>query len=713
MKRKLPNRLKKKHLAKHRTDFRSLSYRDIDEDHALIDVVVSTGSPVYREDYDSSGNLIPFYRSLEISEDAIRMDRLLSGAPVLDNHDDGQSVTKTLGSVEKAWIEEDRLMATLKISKISREDKEVARKIKSGIITGVSVGAEIHSQKNVTSEKDDIIKVIADDWEPYEVSLVMIPADRESIIRSNNNFGESRMKNQTGLSESDLEKIISRVSRAMGKEEKAMDEEEEEKDETPSESESEDKAMDEEKNLGTSEVLMDVADEVAGAAVDALPDSVPEEVMNEVEMAVEEAVEEVVSEEETPMVDELAKLIRKQLIKKGYGKKISPKIQRRKSMKISHDPHHEKKAILEFRGKAEDALAGKISRGMYKVDSDNKMKTMSMVQLGRSLLHRSGYQNAIDMSSSDVYNHLIGGRHERRNSAGGPIAVSSDFANLLTNAMTKSVMASYEEMRGKQSFDPFVTRQTVENFKDQERVQLGERADLKEVAPGADAEIAAMSDRKETYKVKTYSTIFQLTRQGFIDDDTGELQKVLASGKAAADLESDLVYQQITGGTVGGQGLFVSSNRNSVSGANAALGHESYTGIKAIFKGLATQTGLDSSSPLHLTFGYLLVPVELNFAANQSKQVQYPAVISSPNPYADMYTIISEPRLDQNSTSTYYGLASEAGPAHPFLELGTISGAPIMKYEESFSNDVLKWKLTHDVGAKVLDYRLIYRVQGA
>ena len=725
------------------------TYRDKDK-YALVDVVVSTGAPVYHSEYDENGNIIEYYRSLEISEKAIRLERFMQGAPVLDNHGDNDSVARTLGSVHRVWVENGKLLATLKISKITKEDREIVEKIKLGIITSVSVGAEIHQQRNVTGKTDKITHIMATDWEPYEVSLVAVPADKDSIIRSGKlmknkkklKISKEALSQLSTLVAADLRKKVTYEDDEEEKEEeermpkdvkKALEEaeeedgdESEEKEEEERMPEDEEKPSEEEEKEKEEQVMEDFdSEEVAAAIVDEIVEEIPEAVSSEteeiIEDKVEEAIEEVADGEMTEDMEALAKKIKKRLKRKLYSKIKRPTIMKRKS-KISHDSSYEMENRKTIQEQASNALANKLTRGLLqrnykkegKVLDQGDFEDLRFSRIADRFLHAYGHgDKALRMSPGQKYDFLLGNRYERR--AAGPIAVSSDFSDLLTNTMTKAVLASYEQKRGEQTFDPFVTRVTVDNFKQQDRVALGEHGDLKEVSPGAEAETFAMSDSKESYSIKSYSRIFQLTRQGFIDDDTGQLETVLTSGAAAADLESDLVYNQFTTAQVGGSIWYSNSRGNGIGGTNYALDDPSFDGIKAIYVGFARQTGLDVDTPLNLTFKYLLVPAALHFAANQTKQIQYPSNIAEPNPYATMYEIIQEPRLDghTNGAVTYYGIAGEAKSFRTFIELGTLTNKPIMKYEEKFASDVLCWKLTHDVGVKMLDYRLGYRVQGS
>jgi HK97 family phage major capsid protein/HK97 family phage prohead protease len=99
---------------------------------------------------------------------AVNLDRLNDSAPLLFNHDPD----KVIGVVERAWIdgEKRRGYATVKFSR-NAFAQEVLADVKDGVLRNVSFGYQI----NEMEQRGD--NFVATNWEPYEVSVVSIPAD--------------------------------------------------------------------------------------------------------------------------------------------------------------------------------------------------------------------------------------------------------------------------------------------------------------------------------------------------------------------------------------------------------------------------------------------------------------------------------------------------------------------------------------------------------
>ncbi len=109
---------------------------------------------------------------LDITPTAMRQGRLRSGANLLIDHDSRDVV----GVIESVEVGADRVArATVRFGRSARAE-EVWTDVRDGIRRNVSVGYMIHKAQLVeTNEGVETYRVT--DWEPFEVSLVSVPAD--------------------------------------------------------------------------------------------------------------------------------------------------------------------------------------------------------------------------------------------------------------------------------------------------------------------------------------------------------------------------------------------------------------------------------------------------------------------------------------------------------------------------------------------------------
>jgi len=759
---------------------RSETYKKTNKGYHLVDVVVSTGCFVAREMQNEQGEWENFERGLEISHKAIRLERLKNGAPVLNNHHDGSQgerldVGDVIGRVEDAWIEDSAdgpaLIARLRLSYISDKEKIICKKVEAGILKAVSVGAEVHQQKEIESSPEGIKRYVAVDWEPLELSLVAIPADYDSIIR---NKPKSKLKNYDQFTNLDMgikrEKKVGKKLKRSGKkvvkagskftplelidklfarlttEERDMflDAVERRQEEPMTEEDTDEEPAEEDRQEHEEPVVEEDLESAAMAAAETAVDYIPADVEPEVADDVVEAVMDVLDEdlgemmeegaameeemaedmeEEKPEEEKLSKKLRvknkvkRHLQNKVYRKIKSPALKRR--MNIHVNSSYEKNNSKIVRNMAINSIAARMtndSKGKF-AKGAGEFYGKPTLEICRRLLEQKGVPKARDMSSERIYRMVTGGgkMYERR--AAGPIMAYADLAALIENSATKAVTSSYEQFRGEQTFTGFVKRGTVPDFKDQDRVSISDSGALKKVEPGEAHEIDSVDVGKEQFKVETYSKIFQITRQAFMTDDTQELGKIFASGKGAADVESDLVYDQVTGGSYGGAPLY-STGRNTLTGStpfrsnvNQRAPQYNYDGVIAMQVAFRKRLG-PKGSKLNLSLGFVLVPVELYFIAQQAVSSAFtPLSAETINPMAGAFQVVTDPRLSDVSTTSYYGVAKEASSVYPWIELANIQGntGPTLEPDVDFSTDVMRWKVVHDVGAKVLDFRLGHR----
>lgn len=111
---------------------------------------------------------------LSLDRSAVRLGRLNGGQhPLLVDHRTGDQV----GVVQRAWIGDDRRARCIVRFGRSARAEEIFQDVQDGIRSLVSVGYRIHEARLVkTNDQGDDEYLIAD-WEPYEVSIVAIPAD--------------------------------------------------------------------------------------------------------------------------------------------------------------------------------------------------------------------------------------------------------------------------------------------------------------------------------------------------------------------------------------------------------------------------------------------------------------------------------------------------------------------------------------------------------
>lgn len=135
----------------------------IDQESRTVELAFATENPVERW-YG--------FETLDCKPQSVRLERLLSGGPLLLGHDADDQI----GVVESVTVGSDNICrASVRFSRAA-EAEEIFQDVIDGIRRNVSVGYMVH-EAVLEKEKEGVSYYRITDWEPFEVSLVPMPAD--------------------------------------------------------------------------------------------------------------------------------------------------------------------------------------------------------------------------------------------------------------------------------------------------------------------------------------------------------------------------------------------------------------------------------------------------------------------------------------------------------------------------------------------------------
>lgn len=150
-----------------------------DEKDKTIECCWTTGATVRRVSWMDG----VYDEELIVSANAVRLDRLNAGAPMLNTHSQWD-LASVIGAVVpgSARIEGGKGLARVQLSS-APGDADVVQKIKDGIIRNVSAGYVRHKIEKIEKNGETPLWRVVD-WEPHEISAVPVPADAGSQFRS-------------------------------------------------------------------------------------------------------------------------------------------------------------------------------------------------------------------------------------------------------------------------------------------------------------------------------------------------------------------------------------------------------------------------------------------------------------------------------------------------------------------------------------------------
>jgi hypothetical protein len=288
----------------------------------------------------------------------------------------------------------------------------------------------------------------------------------------------------------------------------------------------------------------------------------------------------------------------------------------------------------------------------------------------------------------------------------GGALTTSDFANALGNAANRRVRRAFEA--APQTFRPFVSTDSLPDFRPAAIIGMGDAPALLLVKENGEIKHGALTDTGDTYKLATYARIIPISRQAIINDDKGLFGRIPTQfANKAADLESDLVYSQLTGNpqVYDGNPLFDTTIHKNLAAAGSAI---TITSVAAGRQAMAQQKTAENGN-MNVRPAFLIVG-----PAKQTEAEQFLAVVtanqpSNVNPFAGKLQLIVDPRIVDNS----WFLAADPN-AFDTIVLAHLEGQEELFTDThlSFEVDGIKFKARLDVTAKTLDWRGLYKNPG-
>jgi len=664
------------------------------DESRTIELTWSTGARVLRGFWDT------YYEELSMEPDAIRMDRLNSGAPVLNAHS-SYSLGDVIGVVEKAWIEDGEGRALVRFS--DREDvAPIVADVKSGILRNISVGYSVHRFEQVEGGDEEIPVYRAVDWEPHEISVVPIPADAGSQFRS----ADTTPKNEcvfikrgaaaaTGGDmatklKTEADKRAKREAEEDKEEEGVRAEDENEEREGEEDDEEEDDAS-EQRNAGikaerarvtgiynavrSAGLSNDYAAELVGAGV-----------------SVSLARKKIIGKLAEGQAD----------IRSGGGSRVETQDDARDKFVRGVEA-----SIIQRAGLL--PLMRKANGGSYAVEP-GEFRGLRLFEIARDSLERSGVKTrGMDQMT------LIGKAFTNMRS--NITQSTSDFGIALENVMHKVLQAAYATQPD--TWQRFAARGSVSDFRVHNRYRMGMFGKLDTVNENGEFKRKPIKDaEKATIQADTVGNIINLSRQAIVNDDLGVFASLAtALGRAARlSVEIDVYALLAENGGLGptmedGKTLFHADHGN-IAGTAA---YPSVVAFDAARQQLAQQKDPWGNEFLDLRPALWLGPLSLGSQARLLNDNQYNPDVTGKFQVANTVRgifndVIDSPRLTGNPWYVF----ADPGTA-PVLEVAFLDGqeSPVLESQDGWNVDGTEWKVRFDYGVAAVDYRGAVRNAGA
>lgn len=645
---------------------------NIDREQRTADVLLYSGAAVLR------GGFFTEVHELEFSLEAghTRLERLRSGLmPVLEEHGyaHNSSMTSLLDSVLGVFvggeITPQGLVCTLRFGKHELAERRW-QQVNEGLLGNLSVGAYLHTVKDVTPEGARRKRLRATDWEPFEGSLVAVGADPRATFLSASLSIDCEL--ECSMTPDELNDDPNQAAATTAGHQVAA---------TAAPVPAPVQAPRATAQGGEEAVLAErqrTADIRAGVRRFDLGDELADRLVAE-GLSIEQA--------RARILDELAARA-DGFDRGGHTSHQRATVQNRPS------------PSAELRGAAVEGLLHRFRGDLFPATERSRpYVTMRLTDLARECLEVGGTRTR-GMSGDEV--------------ARLAMQTSADFPAIVRDAATNSIRRQYQEMP--RTWEPITSIGTATDFKPIHRAQLSAAPTLEAVGEAGEIKTGALKDSSESYVVVEHSKIVALTRRAIVNDQIDAFTRVpQLFAAAAARAMSDVAWNRILANAPMSDGNALFSNNHGNLGVQV-LADE--TDIAELALKLRQQTGQQGEA-LNLGPAVLIVPPQLELVARKLIANLTPAKAGDVNPWAQDLSLVVEPRLGTTtqtppgSAVRWYLAASRS--LIDILEVSYLDGVQVPRIESEWSFDVsgLQIKCAHDFGFGVLDWRGIARSDGS
>lgn len=624
----------------------------LNEDSRTVELTWSTGAQVRRVDWWEEREWI---EELSLDSAHVKLDRLNSGAPLLENHSNW-SLTDVLGVVEKAWLQDGEGRALVKFS--ARADVvPIIADVKSGILRNISVGYRVNRFEKQQETQDGLPVYRAVDWEPMEISLVAIPADVGAQVRSGEETHLVIITNQEVNAMADpVEKEQIETTRAAAAPAEPVKTEIKPADETAIRADAAKQERQRQLNIRKFGQMSRIDESV-----------------------VTDLIERGISFDDA----------KTQMIEKWSAKVDAETTRSDASVTVDEKDKFIEAGVNAIRGRA----------GVDKMDAGNEFRGMRLTEVAKLCLERAGV-SARGMDEREMVKRAF-------------TTSTSDFPVLLENAMHKTLQQAYAT--APDTWSRFCAIGSVTDFRAHNRYRLGSFGNLDALGENSEFKNKSIPDgEKSTITANTKGNVINISRQTIINDDLGAfigLSQML--GRAGRrTIEAD-VYALLASNPIMYDGIALfHADHDNLAGTGAAV---SVTTIEAARVAMAKQMDISGNDFLDLRPALWLGGMAQGGQARVTNDAQYDPdtanKLQMPNRVRGLFKdVIDTARI----TGTEWYTFADPNEA-PVIEVAFLNGEqePFLESEQGFEVDGLQWKVRLDYGVAAIDYRGGYKNAGA
>lgn len=337
------------------------------------------------------------------------------------------------------------------------------------------------------------------------------------------------------------------------------------------------------------------------------------------------------------------------------------------------------------------ALLHRSNPGAFPLADDSReFRALPLAEMKRTLLEARGVRTR-GWSSDEIFTRGdVGALH-----------ATSDFSLLLADVMNKSL--EREISAAESPLKTLSREQQANDFRSLYVSRIGNASALEKVNEHGEFTRGTWNETRESFALSTYGKIWGITRQVMVNDDLGFFSDISAeTATVVIELEASQFISLLVGaaglGAVGGDGKTAFHSDHANVGTGGAISETTVSEARQL---LRAQKGTGGLHLIGATPRAILVPAALETAAEKFIGTITPAVADEVNPFAGRLAVLVEPRLA--SATRWYVFAEQQFFTHAYLQGNR---APQVATREGFDVDGVEFRVRHDFGCHIRDWRL-------
>jgi hypothetical protein len=690
---------------------RSVPVVSVNEQARTFEFVWTSGARVKRFDWNTWSY---YLEELSLDPAHVRLDRLKSGAPLLNSHQQWD-LSSVLGVHEDAWLDGAEGRAVARFSDRDDEVNAYWRDVVNKIIRNTSVGYIVHRYMKLDPEVEGGLPIWqAIDWEPCENSLVPIGADPLAGVRTLG-AGDRPDTEQLGRQAAQLVggrsfpcEFVTRALPAPGASEVSPNPAAAAVvPPTPQERSMPQANQDPAATPVAAPAATPVSAPAARSEADILAGE--RERQNQIRGAVaafrRTAHGDLVTDADvTGMLERgltLDQARSEMFARLETGSNNTGPTRSAAGLRTEQDEQEQRRIDM---GAAVAHRANPNANALP--ETARRFRGMTLFELARRSLELQG-QNTEGLGRNEIVSLAMG-----NSDAYGfrSLHGTSDFSIALASTVNRTLRQSYQS--APQTFKQWARRGTLSDFRAATRVAVAGNLTLEKVNEFGEFKRGKMVDSGETIQLGTYGKVVGVTRQAVINDDLDFLSRLPAMyGRAAADFESDMVYAILKNNAAMSDTVALFHATHGNLGTAGVIGEVTLNEARKAMRLQKDPSG--NGAPLNLVAKYVIVGATRETEAQKNFQAVVIATKSADtNVFNNAYEVIVEPRLDASNPLEWF---MAADPAQiDTVEYSYLDGDEGLYTEQRMGFDVdgIEVKARLDFATKAIDHRGLFKNPG-